>query len=440
MESSRRGSNEPKSCLSEIVDVRFAVGHGHLRYNHGAPAGAANPAQGTKMKTIDTLRFFPLLMASFMIGPSAADADPGNPIAIRHLPGGGFAIESMWNLSVVISVDEYETGSNEGVDVVPAGMKAGEPGASGRIVLSSDEPTDHLLDRLPNEPNVSWRPFAEATKKSSNAIRVKTFGKSGVTLVEVDGVRIGHMHISKNQDPRPKDAVGAFVGSDVVLFTTSDSEEELIEEMEQRSGGERYGTVIVGTRSLDTVTGNTAITRAVDSKKGKDIRLVVLSRKPIELSGELAELMEKKEAACRASQKVFAALSVAQMNFRPANGSHTPRWNAEHMMGRELGFFSQIFAKQDPMVPVMNLNPKQMPPDYVARHDNWTGAEEAMQMERVSAFTRRFAYLLEGLPLDKKAPGSSWTPRALLRQMDRHYGEHTANVVKKFELAGWPQE
>ena len=150
--------------------------------------------------------------------------------------------------------------------------------------------------------------------------------------------------------------------------------------------------------------------------------------------------MAAKEAACTASQEVFAKLSVAQMNFRPNNGSHTPRWNTEHMMGRELLFFSQIFHAQDESIPVMDLNPKQMPPDYVFRHADWTGAEEARQMQRVSSFTSRFAYLLKDLPLDEKPPGSNWTLRGLLRQMDRHYSEHTANVKKKFELENWPKE
>jgi hypothetical protein len=60
-------------------------------------------------------------------------------------------------------------------------------------------------------------------------------------------------------------------------------------------------------------------------------------------------------------------------------------------------------------------------------------------MERVEAFTRRFAFLLEGMELTKKAKGSAfWTPKALLIQMEAHYREHTANVVKKKDLPGWP--
>jgi len=115
--------------------------------------------------------------------------------------------------------------------------------------------------------------------------------------------------------------------------------------------------------------------------------------------------------------------------------------SAEHMMGRELRFFSQIYQAVDPSIPVMDLNPKQMPADYQPAHADWKGTEEAMQMERIEAFTRRFAYLLDGMNTDEKAKGSSfWTPKALLKQMEKHDSEHTANVVKKKSLVDWPDK
>ncbi len=186
--------------------------------------------------------------------------------------------------------------------------------------------------------------------------------------------------------------------------------------------------------------GNTVAIAADQEGKGRKPSVVVPNYRPWQMPEQLSALFARKEAACRKSQAVFAKLSAKQMNFEPANGTHTPRWNAEHMMGRELGFFSQIFHEVDPAVPHIDLNPEQMPPDYQAAHPDWSGTEEARQMERVSAFTRRFAYLLDGLPLDERAPGSFWTPRRLLAQMERHYDEHTANVTKKFELPDWPQE
>jgi len=89
----------------------------------------------------------------------------------------------------------------------------------------------------------------------------------------------------------------------------------------------------------------------------------------------------------------------------------------------------------------MNLNPAQMPNKYKFAHENWTGEEEARQTKRVEDFTRRFAYMLDGMSLNKRAKGSQfWTPKSLLAQMERHYKQHTGNVVKKMELEGWPKE
>jgi uncharacterized damage-inducible protein DinB len=169
-----------------------------------------------------------------------------------------------------------------------------------------------------------------------------------------------------------------------------------------------------------------------------DPRSLVDAPRPV--PEHLREMFDSMEAANRRSQDVFRTLSVEQMNFRPANGSHTPRWNAEHMSGRQLLFFSQIYHALDPSIPVIDWNPKQMPPDYEARHPDWSGAEEARAMQRVDDFCRRYSYLLKDIQLKDKPPATRWPSlEALLLQMEQHYDEHTANVKKKFELPDWPQ-
>ena len=153
---------------------------------------------------------------------------------------------------------------------------------------------------------------------------------------------------------------------------------------------------------------------------------------------ELADLFAAKENAAGAAMEVFARLSVDQMNHRPGNGTHTPRWNAEHMMGRELGFFTAIYAGLNSSIGPLDMNPAQMPDKYRAVHPDWTGAEEARQIQRAQQLTRRFAYLLAKLDLDDTPEQSSWTLRGLFNQIDGHYRAHTANVRKKFELSDWP--
>lgn len=178
-----------------------------------------------------------------------------------------------------------------------------------------------------------------------------------------------------------------------------------------------------------------------EAESTPQVNAAMLLEAPKPVPAHLRELFDRMEAANRSSQDVFRQLSVEQMNFKPSNGTHTPRWNAEHMGGRQLLFFSQIYNAIDPSIPVVNWNPEQMPKDYVARHPDWSGADEARAMQRVDDFCRRYAYLLEDIQLEDKPPATSWPSlKALLLQMERHYGEHTDNVKKKFELPDWPKE
>lgn len=179
----------------------------------------------------------------------------------------------------------------------------------------------------------------------------------------------------------------------------------------------------------------------VEDSGHKLIDPAVILEEPPAVPVHLRELYDRMEAANRRSQDIFRKLSTAQMNFEPSNGTHTPRWNAEHIAGRQLLFFSQIYHALDPKIPIFDWNPAQMPPDYEARHPEWSGKEEARAMQRVDDFCRRNAYLLQGIALDGKPPATNWPSlRALLLQMEQHYDEHTANVVKKFELPDWPKE
>ena len=141
---------------------------------------------------------------------------------------------------------------------------------------------------------------------------------------------------------------------------------------------------------------NTLAVRPLKKNEAPSREIVVLDYKPYEPSGELAALLDRMDASCKASQKVFAPLTANQMNWQPPNGTHTARWNVEHMMGRQLGFFSQIYAAIEPETFAhIDLNPAQMPPEYKPAHPDWDGAEEARHMERANAYVRRFASLLD---------------------------------------------
>ena len=371
-----------------------------------------------------------MLLASHLI---AADGDPA---AIRTWPGGAVSIENHWGLHLVIDGNELSARS-----------QVRKPD---RAVLSSEE-ISHRLYRLPNQESVIWRPLTAGTVVDENQIVVRSLG-NGIVVVEFDGLSVV---VAKMISVMADSAIPPHV--DALVIDISGPQENggkaqpmidllnprlIVPLYSQPSGDADLQRLIKATnetKQLSRVAHNTiAICKSEEASLKPQV--VVLGTAPWQMPKDLMTQFDAMEKSCRDSQNVFMALSVKQMNFKPSNGTHTPRWNTEHMMGRQLQFFSQIYHAIDPTIPVMDLNPKQMPPDYEFANPDWTGAEEARQMQRVSDFCRRYAYLLEGLDLDKKAPGSRWpTLRALLEQMRRHYSEHTANTIKKFDLPDWPK-
>lgn len=429
-----------------------------------------------------------LMILGMFAGHSLAHADPGKPVAVRWWGQAMVSIETYWNFQIVIDPYSLSIGYED-------------PKLSADLVLTTHNHPDHnnpdivreepivarglkesgefteiyqALDRFPNHPETRWTNAKLRMARSPHAVVVTSIpawhddeqgaqrGAVAMLLIEVDGVRIVHCG-DIGQSQFTVEQLQAMGKVDVLLmpvggtYTVDGAQAAaLVEQVQPRivvpihyktpalnfdlAGVDPFLAALGSTYDIVRPVGNTLAVTASEAKAESKSRVVVLNYLPWEMPEELAELFAKKESASAKTAEVFAPLSAKQMNFRPSNGTHTPRWNAEHMMGRELGFFTEIYANVDPAVAKIDLNPAQMPPDYEAAHPDWTGAEEARQIERVSALTRRFAYLLADLPVDEQAPGSRWTPRKLLEQMARHYGEHTENVKLKFELTDWPQE
>ena len=364
-------------------------------------------------------------------------ADDGHPVAIRHWEGQSFTIETMWGFQIGLGVDEANQSKlPRKPDLILSAVSAGE---------------SSTLQRLPNQAKLSISSEPPASE-DGNAVVVSRGKDDSVSSVTVDGLTIVFLNdatataVLKQLKTDSEKPLGlSSKGDQLVVVASGDEYDEaactaIAESLKPRLMVVNSGVKKIGEQAVESVSHNTVAVS--NTKRKKTItRVVSLGTKTYEMSAALKDLFDKKEASCKKSRATFAALSIAQMNFKPANGTHTPRWNTEHMMGRELQFFSQIYHAVDPEVPVINLNPAQMPPKYKFAHPDWTGQEEALQTERVQQFTRRFAYLLDGMSLNKKAKGSRfWTPRSLLAQMERHYKEHTANVVDKMKLEGWPEE
>lgn len=397
--------------------------------------------------------------------PQTLRGDQGDPLAVRIWPHGVVSIETQWHFEVVIDLLKEQPLPDElaHADLLISRVD-GEPwelhfqlqptpscdfdrAEKSSELSKSQWPIKELglyLDRVANESVQTLLTGSEATYVSKNAMAISHVDDR-LLLISVDGVRIALPLVEEFADPQEQ------LPLDVLILNSPNIVEADIARGQQLNP--RW--VVLGTSltnhpsiTAEAAVGNTlAVSYAepVESVAEQPFEQVPrtqwiqLRTDPWQMPKELADLFERKELASLQSQRTFANLSVSQMNFKPSNGTHTPRWNSEHMMGRELLFFSQIYAQRSPSIEVIDLNPQQMPPDYQPKHDDWNGREEARQMERVSRFTRRFAYLLGGLQLDSPAPGSSWTLSKLLTQMDKHYTEHTANVVKKFELPEWPK-
>ncbi|MDA8563192.1 DinB family protein [Mariniblastus sp.] len=372
-------------------------------------------------------------------------ADDGDPVAIRTWPDGGVTIETMWNLHLGYRITE----ANKMLLPRPLDLNLYLATVSkpGETVLFGRSPNDDQPSRIEGKPQrIDENDIAVSREKSgpfAGSIAVKV---NGLTIHILNGVAPEKLtaslpHDSKETQPTTDhDANTVFVAG--ATFDQA-AIQKIAAAFKPRLMIVPPEITQIGSQKVISFPHNTLAVSAAADKDDSDTvtRFVSLADEPYEMSDEVSELFEKKETACKGSRETFAKLSIEQMNFQPPNGTHTPRWNSEHMMGRELLFFSQIYHAVDPTIPVMDLNPRQMPDDYKMAHPDWMGAEEARQTERVEAFTRRFAYLLDGMPLNRKAKGSKfWTPKALLKQMERHYNEHTANVEKKMQLDEWPKQ
>ena len=385
----------------------------------------------TSMNVSRATRVFTIGLVGLVVSMTTANsvvADDGHPVAIRNWEQ-GITIETMWGFQIGLGVNDASLSKlPRKPDLVLEDVGVGE---------------SVTLTRLPNQAKPSMS--KEAGDSNDDNMVVVERGKEGTpAMVTVDGLTVVYLDAAADAEFAKQ-----LAGKQVVVIATGaglkpEMYASIVDAFKPKLMVVKTGIEKVGDQTVESISHNSVAVSSGKLAKAKakaKTRIVSLGTEGYKLSKELKTLFEKKEAACKKSREVFAKLSVAQMNFKPANGTHTPRWNTEHMMGRELQFFSQIYNAVNPEVPVMNLNPAQMPNKYKFAHKDWTGEEEARQTRRVEDFTRRFAYMLDGMSLNKRAKGSRfWTPKSLLAQMERHYKQHTGNVVKKMELEGWPTE
>ena len=337
-----------------------------------------------------------ILVLAGLLPLASAHAAPGEPVAVRWWGQAMVSLETFNGLDVVCD---------------PYGLKIGydDPQLAADLVLITHNHFDHnnpeivrgepivarglddsdqyvgmqqVLDRFPTESKPRWISGKLRIAHSPHAIRVTSIaswhdnaqgaerGANAMLLVEVDGVRIVHCG-DIGQLQFTDEQLRAMGKVDVLLLPvggtyTVDGPQAaaLVAQVNPRfvvplhyktsalkldlAGVEPFLAAVESSCEIVRPVGNTlAVSAAREVLAAAKPRVVVLDYRPWEMPVELAEMFARKEAASAAAAAVLAPLSVEQMNFRPANGTHTPRWNAEHMLGRELGFFSEIYAQRD---------------------------------------------------------------------------------------------
>ena len=438
---------------------------------------------------------FAILLAAFLAQPAgAADEDIVYPVAVRWWGQSMISIENWWGLTVVIDPYSLEIGYDDpqisaqyvcithehfdhnNEDLIRRKSSV-HRGLENDAVRQGDLGFTHITNidtaHLRAIANVQAGQVMATPPSMVNFRTIASFhdnkqgadlGLNAMFLVETDGVRILHCG-DLGQHELTGEQIEEIGRVDVLCIPvggvyTVDGPQAvgIVEQLHPRIVIPIHYKTKALTIGLDPPgpffdalpdkyevvrpTGNTLAVSTAGGPTRDKPQVVVLDYKPWTMPADLAELFDAKEAASKKSQETFRNLRVDQLNHKPSNGTHTPRWNNEHMLSAELRFFSSVYSSVDSSISQIRISPQQMPPDYIAAHPGWNGQDEAMQAQRVQDFTRRFAYLLGGMSLDELpdgAPGFIGDLRGLFKQMENHYGEHTAHVHEKFELEDWPE-
>ncbi len=406
---------------------------------------------------------FCLLLATLMLWPAgpvfAQEKEQDHqhlPAAFRTWPNQTISIETYWGFTVAIGPGAAEVPGIDKPDQTLGGASLevifGEEGdidvswwdgeeKHGLVRVRADQHYSVRLDRKPNDSSAQvWS--ADGTN-TSHAVRFSAWPIDGQALgfVHADGVSVVYGSVRALEKAKQSSV-------DIAVIAVNDVDvigAERIKWIAQKwDAGMVYiagDTRVVGDIKTRKAIGNTTALIAGEKVDEDGPILIEHADAPWQMPDAMKQLYDDLDATSRRFTPVFEELSVNQMNHKPANGTHTPRWNIEHMASRQMFFITAAYYAADARFPHIQLDPKQMPPDYVARHPDWDGAEEARRVYRTNAFLRRFAYLYHDRDLDAPiAEGGRIRFAPIMRQVTRHWGLHTPNVQDKMKQDDWPAE
>lgn len=404
-----------------------------------------------------------LLLLLLCIAAAAARAgDPGKPVAVRWWGGSAVSIETWWGLVAVVDRPADEpTG-----DVVLRSGGNPAPRRDANIVWGVDsraevKPIFAVLDRLANEPEPRFGSAIEMVTRSPHAMTIRSIASTtregdanAMFLIAVDGVRILHCGRlgQRRLSPEQIEQAGAvdmlLIGDSLVPADAAAICEQLRPRIVTPMTGDDHRQAFLSAMPdryrLVRAAGNTTPVTADRGPTRARPTIAILHDRPWRMPDEMAVLEARATESSRAAQKLIRSMTERQLDHRPADGTHTVRWNAEHMMSAELFFFTSAYEAIDESIPKIALFPEQKPADYRPANPRWTPAEEARQMERARALVRRFAYLLDGLPLDELPEGAPRFLRSLegmwRQPAAEHYAHHAEMIREKSNLPDWPTD
>lgn len=285
---------------------------------------------------------FSLFLLFLVAIPVNLLAAGGDPVAVRKWTGGVVSVETQWGLHLVID---------------PSGNSEQHLQRKSDQTVSPDNDLDHVLSRQANAAAASWTPVGISEVSDANAMHVKTIRQlngQAALLIEVDGVRILYVPARWFLAQSSQDSISIkmkgiekpdlmildcehpehltdqgtatllnIVKPKRVLFNRIDpADDSKVKTIQDQYGGEKV--VVHANRNTIAMSNS-----APDS----EMQFLAIGASPWQMPDSLSGLFAAMEKANEDSQAVFSNLSANQMNFKPANGTHTPRWNSEHMMG-----------------------------------------------------------------------------------------------------------
>jgi len=258
---------------------------------------------------------FLICVCLFAVLPSVLDAQKhgGLPIAVRHWSGDAYTVETMSGLTVGMKAKSLEGKVDIHVE---------DLGAEGAVGVSRKANME------------KW----ETEKLSGDAEPAKEMVVIQAGPITTVSTRPVGVHFLSKMPPSEMMKAAKMAKDDqghsvmVAMGGNFDAAkcEKLIETFAPQILIVDKSITKVGEVEVEKVEHNT-VAFSSSWKNDKKTQIISLGTEPYKMSDQLKDLFAKKEAACKDSRDMFAKLSVKQMNFKPANGTHTPRWNTEHI-------------------------------------------------------------------------------------------------------------